>query len=72
MSCRRCYLSRGKGEIILEKLYQLERYLHNFFAALVVSYWLTGRTPDSYWSIVAPEPIVSPPPPTPHKSFDIL
>jgi len=27
-------------------------YLLNFFAALVVSYWFSGWTLDSYWSIV--------------------
>jgi hypothetical protein len=46
-----CHFPRGKGEKVLKKWYLLEKYLHNFFVALVVSYWLTGRTLIFYWSI---------------------
>jgi hypothetical protein len=43
MSGRHCQFTHGKGENILEKYYLLKRNLKNFFVALVVSYWPTGK-----------------------------
>jgi len=42
MRCRHCRFPRGKMK---------ERYLLNFLANFVVSYWPTGWTLDSYWPL---------------------
>ncbi len=52
MSCRHCQIKRISGKNILEKRYLFERYLNNFFAALVASDSLTSWTLDTSYLVV--------------------
>ncbi len=53
---RYCYFNfpRGKGGNIFEKWYLLQSILRNFSVSSVASYWFTGWTLVSCWSILQP------------------